>query len=198
MSTNPPYEPVRRVSDPEVWKVDRAFPRNRVLSDPPKKCKTGGSLTRFLRNAVSTGSWPWGPSLFLGFRPRHRQPPKNSVMAGDGNKEDPRSWNSCWHPAHWLPLGPKAERQRPGTHLLVVPTGIRVLRPTILLDASDHQKEFQEVTHRLVLLDARRLLFPSSPATGSQAWRWREKTHASSPSTSGKTHEKTSVIQTRH
>ena len=39
-----------------------------------------------------------------------------------------------------LPLGPKAERQRPGTHLLVVPTGIRVLRPTILLDASDHQQ----------------------------------------------------------
>ena len=39
MSTNPPYEPKKRVSDPEVWKVDRAFPRNRVLSDPPKKCK---------------------------------------------------------------------------------------------------------------------------------------------------------------
>ena len=30
-----------------------------------------------------------------------------------------------------------------------------------------------------------------------QVWRWREKTHASSPSTGGKTHEKTSVIQTR-
>ena len=30
-----------------------------------------------------------------------------------------------------------------------------------------------------------------------QDWRWREKTHASSPSTSGKTYEKTSVIQTR-
>ena len=29
-------------------------------------------------------------------------------------------------------------------------------------------------------------------------WRWREKTHASSPSTSGKTHEKPSVIQTRN
>ena len=30
-----------------------------------------------------------------------------------------------------------------------------------------------------------------------QVWRWREKTHASSPSTSGKTHEKTCPIQTR-
>jgi len=30
-----------------------------------------------------------------------------------------------------------------------------------------------------------------------QAWRLIEKTHASSPSTSGKTHEKPSVIQTR-
>ena len=30
-----------------------------------------------------------------------------------------------------------------------------------------------------------------------EAWRWREKTHASSPSTSGKTNEKLSVIQTR-
>merc|ERR1712240_942325 len=30
-----------------------------------------------------------------------------------------------------------------------------------------------------------------------QDWRWREKTHASGPSTSGKTYEKTSVIQTR-
>ena len=32
----------------------------------------------------------------------------------------------------------------------------------------------------------------------SRAWRWREKTHAPSPSTSGKTHERPSVIQTRN
>ena len=31
-----------------------------------------------------------------------------------------------------------------------------------------------------------------------KAWRWREKTHAPSPSTSGKTHERPSVIQTRN
>ena len=31
-----------------------------------------------------------------------------------------------------------------------------------------------------------------------KAWRLIEKTHASSPSTSGKTHEKPSVIQTRN
>ena len=31
----------------------------------------------------------------------------------------------------------------------------------------------------------------------AKTWRWREKTHASSPSTSGKTNEKSSVIQTR-
>ena len=35
------------------------------------------------------------------------------------------------------------------------------------------------------------------PKVGSKGWRWREKTHASSPSTSGKTHEKTCPIQTR-
>ena len=30
-----------------------------------------------------------------------------------------------------------------------------------------------------------------------KGWRFTKKTHASSPSTSGKSHEKTSVIQTR-
>jgi len=31
-----------------------------------------------------------------------------------------------------------------------------------------------------------------------EVWRWREKTHESSPSTSGKTHKRPSVIQTRN
>ena len=40
---------------------------------------------------------------------------------------------------------------------------------------------------------SRRRLLPVQP----KGWRLRKKTHASSPSTSGKTNEKTSVIQTR-
>eukprot|EP00405_Crypthecodinium_cohnii_P054427 CAMPEP_0206619402 /NCGR_PEP_ID=MMETSP0325_2-20121206/60801_1 /ASSEMBLY_ACC=CAM_ASM_000347 /TAXON_ID=2866 /ORGANISM="Crypthecodinium cohnii, Strain Seligo" /LENGTH=77 /DNA_ID=CAMNT_0054141753 /DNA_START=578 /DNA_END=807 /DNA_ORIENTATION=+ len=37
----------------------------------------------------------------------------------------------------------------------------------------------------------------SARANDGEAWRLREKTHASCPSSSGKTNEKTSVIQTR-
>ena len=39
--------------------------------------------------------------------------------------------------------------------------------------------------------------FTLQPTNGHKGWRVRKKTHASSPSTSGKTHEKTCPIQTR-